>query len=172
MAVQSDWITDSKLEDEMIVLDENNILLDSSAESSEQAIRLAADCLYRNGYIGTQYVEDVLEREKSYPTGLPTDDVITALPHAKSGDVLRTGVSAVRLLSPVEFGNMADSDEKLPVELIFMLANASGADSHLEDLQELMECFSRVGLLRDLKAAETPAEFARIFAAWETYPES
>lgn len=53
-----------------------------------------------------------------------------------------------------------------------MLANASGADSHLEDLQELMECFSRVGLLRDLKAAETPAEFARIFAAWETYPES
>ena len=156
----------------MIVLDENNILLDVIARSDEAVIRMAADCLQKNGYTGTQYSEDVLEREKSYPTGLPTDDVITALPHANSADVRRTGVCVVRLASPVAFGNMADSDEMLPVELVFMLANASGAEAHLEDLQELMGCFSRVGLLQDLKAAETPADFVKIFSARETYPES
>lgn len=156
----------------MIALSKENILLDCYADSAEQAICLAAGCLKENGYIGARYAEDVLEREKNYPTGLPTDDVITALPHANSTDVLRTGICALRLVEPVGFGNMADSEEILPVELIFMLANASGADAHLEELQELMECFSRKGLLLALKNAKTPAEFAEIFAAWEEYPET
>lgn len=156
----------------MIVLDPNNILLDVTAEDWEAVIRMAGDRLRENGYIGDGYVEEVLARERTYPTGLPTDDVITALPHANSADVYKTGVCAVRLRTPVDFRNMGDPDETLPVELVFLLANASGADAHLEDLQELMDCFSRVGLLADLKQADTPAAFQQIFASREAYPEA
>ena len=66
---------------------------------------------------------------------------------------------------------MRDPAEDLPVELIFLLASVTGADSHLDDLQDLMDCFTRTGLLTDLKKAETPEEFAAVFAACESYPE-
>lgn len=156
----------------MVVLEPENIILDCDAQDWEQVIRIAGARLRENGYIDDAYIEAIIEREKQYPTGLPTDDVITALPHANSGAVYKTGVCAVRLSHPVDFRNMGDPDEILPVELAFVLANASGPDAHLEDLQELMDCFTRVGLLADLKAAESVQAFRAIFTAREQYPEA
>lgn len=156
----------------MIVLNSENIILNCEAQDWEEVIRIAGARLHENGYTGEHYVEEVIERERTYPTGLPTDDVITALPHANSADVCQTGVCVVRLSHPVAFRNMGDPDETLPVELVFLLANASGADAHLEDLQEMMDCFSRVGLLADLKRAETPEAFGQIFADRKGYPEA
>lgn len=155
----------------MVVLETENIILDCTADSCEAVIRTAVARLAENGYADPQYADAVIEREQTYPTGLPTEEVITALPHANSGHVKKTGICAVRLRSPVDFGNMGDPDEKLPAELVFLLANASGADAHLDDLQELMECFSRKGLLLDLKNAADAAQFGQIFASWEQYPE-
>ena len=156
----------------MIVLDEKNIILDCDAQDWEQVIRIAGARLRENGYIDDAYIEAIIEREKEYPTGLPTDDVITALPHANSGAVYKTGVCVVRLAHPVDFRNMGDPEETLPVEMAFVLANASGPDAHLEDLQELMDCFTRVGLLADLKRAQSVAAFQEVFAAREQYPEA
>lgn len=155
----------------MVVLNENNILLDRDAETNEEVIRLAVGCLQKNGYVGDNYVDAVLQREQEFPTGLPTEDVLTALPHAFCGDVYKTGVCVVRLNQPVEFRNMGDPDETLSVEMAFVLCNASSGDDHLDDLQELMDCFCRVGLLADLKKAATPADFIRIFNSREQYPE-
>ena len=155
----------------MIELQRELILSDVEASSSEDAIRQAAACLQAHGYIGSQYVEDVLAREKEYPTGIPADDVAIALPHAFSQDVRKTGVCVLRLKTPVPFANMAMSDDMLPVELVFMLANASDAENHLEDLQDLMNVFSRIGLLADLKNAVSPEDFILIFSRRDEYPE-
>ena len=155
----------------MIALEERNILLDCDCETCEEAIRLAADRLRENGFIGTQYAEDVLAREKDYPTGLPTDDVPVALPHAFSSDVKETSVAVLRFKKPVAWHNMVMPTENVPVEMAFMLANASGAEDHLEELQELMNCFSREGLLLDMKKAATPAELIAVFENRESYPE-
>lgn len=156
----------------MLILDTETILLDCEASSREEAIRLAAGLLRQQGCIGEQYAEDVLAREADYPTGLPCDEAFVAIPHALSSDVKRTGVGVLRLKTPVPFCNMANDEETLPVELVFLLANASDGGSHLDDLQELMDCFSRVGLLEDLKKAQTPRQFADVFAARDTYPEA
>ena len=80
----------------MIVLDNNMILLDREAASWEEAVKLAAACLRENGYIGDTYVNDVIERERSYPTGLPCEEAPIAIPHAFSHDVKRTGVCVIR----------------------------------------------------------------------------
>lgn len=155
----------------MITLEERNILLDCDCETYEEAIRLAADRLRENGCIGTQYAEDVLTREKDYPTGLPCEDVPVALPHAFSADVKETSVAVLRFRKPVAWHNMIAPTEDVPVEMAFMLANASGADDHLEELQELMNCFTRQGLLLDMKKAATPAELIRVFENRGSYPE-
>lgn len=155
----------------MVVLEPENILFDRTAADWEEVVRLAVGRLSENGYVDSKYADDVIERERVYPTGLPTDDVVTALPHAHSSHVKKTGVCVVRLSEPVDFRNMGDPDETLPVELVFVLANAASGGEHLDDLQELMECFSRKGLLQDLQNAADTETFIHVFENREQYPE-
>lgn len=156
----------------MVCLDKHNLLLHCTASTREEAIRAISARMADNGYIGDTYCDAVLAREKDYPTGLPTDDVATALPHANCPDVLKTGVGVARLKTPVEFYSMADSSETLPVQMVFLLASTPGSGAHLQELQELMGCFCRVGLLRDLMNAADEQEFIRIFNNREQYEES
>lgn len=154
----------------MISVDENLILLHQEAADRTEIITRLAGLMQERGYAGPEYLQEVLDREEKYPTGLPSEGVTVAIPHAASDDVKRTGLAAAVLDHPVSFLNMGDRDETLPVEIVFLLANASGADAHLDSLQELMNCMSSSRLLCDLKAAETPAEFARILKNADSYP--
>lgn len=156
----------------MLSLDPRNVMLQVQADNWEEVIRIGVRRLQENGYVPESYADEVIAREREYPTGLPTEDVFTALPHAFSESVIKTGFCALRLTKPVIFRNMADSDQELPVELVFLLANASGADAHLQALSDLMGCFSRQNLLLDLKNAADAAAFVRIMENWEEYPEA
>jgi PTS system galactitol-specific IIA component len=148
----------------MIEFDKELILLHEKAKDRDEIIGRLAGRMQKCGYIGPDYFPAVLEREKAYPTGVPTDGVKVAIPHAFSGAVYKTGMALAVLDEPVKFRNMADPDEELDVEMVFLMANASGSDEHVDALQELMNCFSRADFLKDLRAAETPGQAASILA--------
>lgn len=156
----------------MIVLTEENLLLDCLAPTREAVIRQLAARLAQNGYTDEGYADAVLERERDYPTGLPTDDVATALPHAAYAGIAKTGVGVARLRTPVAFDCMDGSGDALPVSLVFLMANAAGGDAHLEDLQELMDCFSRTGFLKALYEAPDAQAFLQVFADKEAYEQA
>lgn len=153
----------------MVHFHENLILLDLEASSREEAIQALAALLVREGYAEPTYAAAVLRREEEYPTGLPTDDVATALPHAFDGGMLKTGVAAARLKSPVTFRCMGSPDTLLEVSLVFLLCNAGDSDGHLAELQGLMNCFCREGLLLDLMKTKSPAEFRQVFENESAY---
>lgn len=156
----------------MVEMDQDLILMDLQAETKEEVIRAVVGIMEKKGYVGQTYCQEVLLREQSYPTGLPSEGVITAVPHAFCKDVMKTGIGAAQLRKPVMFYNAADNSEALPVELVFVMANAEGDESHLEALQELMNAFCKKQMLLDLKNAKTVQQFAGIFAACETYGEN
>lgn len=155
----------------MIETDQNLILLGLDAADSEDVIRRLCGLLEAQGYTGPHYCDDVLKREAEYPTGLPSEGVAAAIPHAFSADVRRTGTALAVLAKPVAFRDISDYDATLQVRLVFVLANAQGAGEHLDTLQELMGCMSRPQLLLDLCGAKTPAQAAEILRRAEDYPE-
>lgn len=136
----------------MITLDENHILLKLHADNKEDAIKEIVAHMVQTGHVSEKYYNDVMEREAVYPTGLPTDDVGVAIPHANSSHVLKPGVGLAVLEAPVPFGNMADPKEKIDVKIIFLLANKSASDQ-LEDLQRFMKLFSLKDMLLDISNA-------------------
>ena len=154
-----------------MVLDQDIIIINPAADTREEVIRAVTAKMQEKGYVGDSYCGAVLEREESDPTGLPSEGVMTAVPHAFCGEVYRTGVGIASLANPVLFRNTVDPEEELPVELVFVMANESGEDAHLGDLQELMAVFSKKQLLLDLKQAENPREFAEIFSRCEEYSD-
>ena len=155
----------------MIVADRNLVFLHQEAASREEIIGRLALALQEEGYIGPSYADAVLEREAEYPTGLPSEGVYVAIPHAFSGDVYKTGVAAAVLDTPVEFVNMGDPDELLPCSMVFLMCNAEGSDSHIDDLQEMMGMFSEPELLMKLFEANDVDEFVYYYEHPELFAE-
>ncbi len=133
---------------------EKNIIIGLQAKDRNEAIMKLVEKLEANGHIHKSYYDDVIKREDSYPTGLPTEGVNIAIPHAKSDAIISSTIGFAVLETPVVFNNMADDSEALDVKIIFLIANSASAEQTVI-LQELMEKFSDEDILIALSKADT-----------------
>jgi PTS system galactitol-specific IIA component len=123
-----------------IYFDESLILKDVDVNSREELLRTMATNLFRKGLVKKSFIEAVIEREKTFATGLPTNSVSVAIPHTDSEHVNKKAISVAILKEPVNFGVMGEMNVETPVQIVFMLA-IDKKDSHLVLLQKLMEIF-------------------------------
>lgn len=112
------------------------VAIAGSAKNWEDALRLCGKALEERGCIGSAFTSACIEREKSFPTGLPTV-LPVAIPHAASDAVYKTSVCVLKLEEPVKFYRMDSSEESVEVRLVFNLA-IQGHGAHLDFLQKLM----------------------------------
>lgn len=88
----------------------------------EMLLKKMSDVLYEHGFVKDSYQSAVIEREKNFPTGLPTAGISVAIPHTDSDHVEKEGFLVGVLEHPVTFEIMASNQEYVDVELVFMLA--------------------------------------------------
>lgn len=132
------------------------VLFDVEAQTKEELIRKLAGRAEENGYVVQGYAGDVIEREQSYPTALPTAVMKVAVPHAIVQDhVLKAGIVVGRLAQPVAFKEMGDGVRDVDVECAFMLV-AKGDKHHLSVLQRLIGMLADQASMEELKAVDTP----------------
>lgn len=152
--------TQSTIHDK-VYLDEKLVCLNICAADSEAVIRKLSEMLYACGAVKDSYSDAACERERHFPTGLPTRGVYVAIPHAEAEHVNYTALAVATCSPPVPFGNMADPEEKLPVELVIMIAVADSSQQ-VTMLQHLADAFGESETLLALKEAETPAEIVQL----------
>lgn len=139
-------------------LDPEAILLGVEANDREEVIRLLAGRLERLGYVKPSFAEAVVERERKLPTGLPLGrQVNVAVPHTDPVHVLKPGVALATLAAPVDFANMEDAGEAVPVGVVFMLA-LNHKDRQIEMLQAVMAAIQAPETVERLIAAGSVAE--------------
>lgn len=139
------------------VLREELVLIHPDADCAETVLRTMADVLYKDGAVKASYYDAMLAREKLYPTGLPTELIKVALPHADVEHVNYSALAVAILAHPVHFCEMGTADQMLDVEIILMLANADPAEQ-VQTLRRLVEMFDEPASLVALRDAQTPAE--------------
>lgn len=134
------------------------IAIKVDAASSEEVIRLLAGRLEKLGYVRPSFADAVLAREARMPTGLPMGrDSNVAVPHTDPEHVVKPGIALATLARPVNFANMEDPDEAVPVGLVFMLA-LNDKDRQIEMLQQIMLTIQNEDLSNRLLAAASPDE--------------
>jgi PTS system galactitol-specific IIA component len=143
------------------VLREELVLLHYEADSAEDALRALAAVLYDDGAVKDTYFDAMMERERAYPTGLPTEGIKVALPHAGVEHVHYSALAVATLAHPVKFHEMGAPDNELDVEIILMLANAD-PDEQVQTLRRLVDMFDEPASLVALKEAATSAEVVRL----------
>lgn len=112
------------------------LVIHGSANDRYEAILMCGEALYAAGIVGKSFGNLCIEREKEYPTGLPTE-IPTAIPHTKDASVRENSICLLKLDKPVTFQRMDDDTESVETDLIFNLA-IKNPDEHLQVLQNMM----------------------------------
>src|SRR5699024_4946735 len=92
-----------------------------TADNNEEAIKLCGDALYKAGIVNEDFGKLCVEREKDYPTGLPTQ-IPTAIPHAKATGIKQNAICLLKLEHPVVFRRLDDDMEEVKTDMVFNLA--------------------------------------------------
>lgn len=113
------------------------LAIEGEAKDWEEAIRLCGQAIADAGYADETFMNACIEREKEYPTGLPSE-VPVAIPHSKVEGIKDNCLCFLRLKNPVTFYRMDSDEESIETTAVFNLAIKDG-DQHLEFLQTLMQ---------------------------------
>ncbi|ARA98345.1 MULTISPECIES: PTS sugar transporter subunit IIA [Geobacillus] len=124
-----------------ITFDESLILYDLEAETNEEVLTKMARNLASKHLVKESYILAVIERERAFPTGLPTQGISVAIPHTDIQHVNQKAISVAILKQPVEFGVMGENDQTTPVQIVFMLAmdEAHAQPTLLQKLMQLIQ---------------------------------
>lgn len=105
-----------------LTLREDWITTGVEASTREEVFKVLAQPLYDAGFVREGFLEGVEEREKNFPTGLPTVPFGVAIPHTNPQYVKDNAISVGVLKHPVTFTVMGTDDETTEVRLVFLLA--------------------------------------------------
>lgn len=140
------------------------IVLDVAATDSKDVINVLASRLEKLGYVRPSYAAAVLAREAAMPTGLPLGlEANVAVPHTDPHHVIKPGIAFASLARPVDFANMENPDEAVPVGLVFMLA-LNDKDAQIDMLQRILETIQDPHAIEALRSAKTPDDVLRQLA--------
>ncbi|MEH7414749.1 PTS sugar transporter subunit IIA [Neobacillus drentensis] len=137
------------------ILTKDNIRLNTTVGSKEDAIRLTGGLLVEKGYVEPNYIEKMLERERLTSTYMGN---FVAIPHGTEDSkpfVKESGISFVQVPKGVDFG---------AGNIVKLLIGIAGKDNeHLDILSNIAIVCSEEENIEKLVSAQSADEILAIF---------
>ena len=129
------------------------------AKDQTDLFKQVASLLEERQIVTPTYRSALIEREKSFPTGLDMEFLgkdlpNVAIPHTDIVHNLTENVVVVRLDQPVTFHNMIAPDKEVQVSLLFFIINNTSS-SQTNILAQLMDFFTSNGNLEALSKLDS-----------------
>lgn len=144
------------------IIDLDLIEMDCEVESKEEILQKLSDLLIKKGKVKESFKEAVLDREKTFPTGLKTRFISFALPHTDPEHVNETGVAVGVLKDRVKFSSMDNADNKIDVSVVVALAVKDKSKQVLV-LQNLIEMMQDKDITNRLLKGRSKEDILEIF---------
>lgn len=139
----------------------------SQKTERDDVIREMADYLVSKGAVKPKYGQAVIDRENIYPTGIPTEPIGVAIPHSERDFVLDTTILVAKLPKPVIFHRIDETEEKMEVSVVFMLAVDSN-QGQLDVIANLMGLVQDQDLVKEITLCEDSLKIGEIVS--RAYP--
>jgi PTS system galactitol-specific IIA component len=143
-----------------IILSETLIRIGMTETAKEDAIRRLADGLYALDYVREGYVENVIKREETFPTGLPTS-IPVAICHTEAQYVKQSALAVGTLVTPIAFLEMGTPERTVNAEIIFLLA-LNDPKQQVTWLRKMVTIFKDQATLRRIRDAEDPSQLLQM----------
>jgi galactitol PTS system EIIA component len=136
---------------EYINLKKEFVLFDYEGKTFEQAINDICQPLIQDQAIKKEYIDAVIEREGKWPTGLPTEPIGVAIPHAEGESfVLKSSLAIAILKEPIDVVEAgSDGKRNIKAQIIFLLA-MKNAEGQLDLLRKLNSIFMQKDYLEKM----------------------
>lgn len=141
-----------------VILSEDLIELGINETKKEDVIRVLAEKLKAKGYVKDGYYENVVKREETFPTGLPTA-IPVALCHTEARYVNQSAMAVGTLTHPVEFHEMGTPERNIKAEIVFLLALKDPKDQ-ISYLKKMVTVFKSKETLETIRDATDPKALA------------
>lgn len=121
-------------------MDINAQLIIPNLEETDQykALKIMGDLLVKQGYVQSSYIDDVIAREKQFPTGIWFGKYGAALPHGSSEDVIKPAICFARSVKGILFKTMEDPTSFVEAHMICLIA-PKDPDAHIQELSHLIQ---------------------------------
>ncbi|MCY7785654.1 PTS sugar transporter subunit IIA [Bacillus inaquosorum] len=139
----------------MQVLAKENIKLNQTVSTKEEAIKLAGQTLIDNGYVTEDYIGKMFEREETSSTFMGN---FIAIPHGTEEakrEVLHSGISIIQIPDGVEYG------EGNTAKVVFGIAGKN--NEHLDILSNIAIICSEEENIERLISAKSEEDLIAIF---------
>jgi len=144
------------------LFDEKMMRVGAKAADTEEAIKLLGGMMAEEGFVEVAYWEDVYKREKTFPTGLPTEPVAIAIPHADPDKVIKSGIAIAVFTQPVKFRIMGSNEpDELDVPVVFMLA-LKDFKQQTAVIRDLLTLIQSKSIISDIHLAKTTQEILKV----------
>lgn len=147
-------------------IDKELMMIGVEFGTKEGVLKAMGTLLHEKGYVTDDFIENVLEREENFPTGLPTVPYAIAIPHTDTDKVISPKIAFATLKEPVSFSAMGNSDSQIDVKIIFMLA-LNAPEKQLTTLQNLIEMVQDEQVVTKLGAVQSIDECSEILTDFE-----
>ncbi|MBC8588961.1 PTS sugar transporter subunit IIA [Paratissierella segnis] len=140
------------------VVSNNCIILGAEPKTWEEAIVIAGNLLVKNGFVKSEYVDDMIKMVKELGPYIVIAPGL-AIPHARpSISVISSGISIVTLKAPVYFGNQSND----PVQLVIGLAGYNDG-VHLAHMKMIADIFEDENIIYEIAKCKNKQKIADIF---------
>lgn len=140
-------------------MDLDLIKMNLDVQNNEELIRILGSALLEKGCVKGTYIDAVIEREKTLPTGLDLGEIGVAIPHTDSQHVNKANIAVGLLKKPIKFHCMIEPKKEIDVQLVFLLA-IENPEAQVELLGKLMGVFQNIELLKYIQNAENKEKIA------------
>jgi PTS system galactitol-specific IIA component len=143
-----------------IILSETLIRIGMTETAKEDAIRRLSEGLYALDCVREGYVENVIKREETFPTGLPTS-IPVAICHTEAQYVKQSALAVGTLVTPIAFLEMGTPERTVNAEIIFLLA-LNDPKQQVTWLKKMVTIFKDQATLRRIRDAEDPSQLLQM----------
>ena len=119
-------------------LRKENVFIDVEVNDTDELFETIGRRMIDGGFAKDSFIQALKDREKAFPTGLPSGNIGVGLPHVDACHVLIPVVAVIRLKKPIQFVMMGSNDTIVDARVIFMLLLEAG-ESQLTMLQKLVD---------------------------------
>ncbi|MCZ3622216.1 PTS sugar transporter subunit IIA [Lactobacillus mulieris] len=108
--------------------------------------------LLKLNYVKGNFLDNVIQRENTYPTGIDTSPISgelanVAIPHTEGEFVNTRLIVPIALKYPVKFNNMIDPSQELEVKFLFMILN-NDPEGQANILAQIMDFLASTSVLQ------------------------
>ena len=124
------------------------IYLNRDFSDREEMFNEIGTVLIEKGMVKPAYIEEILKREESFPTGIDLGYMQVAMPNVEAKHVNDNAMFVVTTKKGVEFEN-AEDDGIVNSKIIFGLI-VKDSEKHLDFLMKLVELYQKEDVLKKI----------------------